>query len=156
MLPSVGMPAASASFATSGLSLTCANSTPSLGLTGLFWVSGASQGLSLGYGLPLEAQVVATLAQFRAYAFSYIQVHTAHTHPLAVGHMTPFSSPEWLVGVSSSRPGRPFNATADLLNFANGGVGLAFSPWGSVPVLFNWFHTWSVSAARAGAPTYKL
>jgi len=55
--------------------------------------------------------------------------------------LSPLPPSEWLMGVSPSRPGRPFSQSADLVNFANGGVGLAFSPWQSSPALLSWFHT---------------
>lgn len=137
-------------------SLACAYAPRGLGLTGLFWACGGSSVLGRTYSLSLEAQAVATQLQFASYISSHPRACTVQALPATTRGVAPFSSPEWLVGVSPSRPGRPFNATADLINFANGGAGLAYSPWDNVPVLFNWFQAWSVSAARAGAPTYKL
>lgn len=122
----------------------------------LAWAPGASPLSSPSPVAASEAQAVATQVRSAAHLFSFPHTHAPYTQPRLTGGAAPFSSPEWLAGVSLSRPGRPFSATADLINFANGGVGLAYAPWDNVPVLFNWFSAWSASAARAGAPTYKL
>jgi hypothetical protein len=136
-LPLTSISGAPALFVVGVPTLTSAGPSVRSNLAGLPWAGGAFGGPSYVSDLPLSAQVVTTQAQFASYRSSYPCAHSAPVRLVTLGRTAPFSSSEWLVGVSSSRPGRPFAATADLVNFANGGVGLAYSPWDSVPCLFN-------------------